>query len=90
MSTYKIIYNRKDCIGVAACVAMSEKYWKMNDDNKADLKNGTLNQNTGFYELEIPEESLNEVLESARVCPVEVITVEKIEDGKVIRLFPEQ
>ncbi len=90
MPTYKIIYNRKDCIGAAACVAMSEKYWRMNNDNKADLKSGILNQETGFYELEISEENLNEALESARVCPVEVIMIEKIENNKITRLFPEQ
>lgn len=90
MPNYKIVYNMKDCIGVAACTAISEKYWEMNDENKAILKGSKLNEETGFYELEIPEVDLNEVLESARVCPVDVIMVYKIEDsGELIKLHPE-
>ena len=90
MAKYKIVYSRKDCIGVFACVSMSEKYWEIGEDNKANLKGAKLNKETGFFELEIPEEDYAEVLDSATVCPVEVIMIDKIEDsGEIKRVYPE-
>ena len=87
MARYKIVYNRKECIGAAACVALSEKYWVMDEDNKANLKGSKLNEETGLYELEFDESDLEEVKESAMVCPVEIIYVYKIEDdGKLTKI----
>ena len=89
MTKYKIIYNRKDCIGVFACAAISDKFWAINEDGKADLKNGILNPETGFYELEFESEHFQEALDSATVCPVNVIMIYKVEDGKMIKIYPE-
>ncbi len=79
MTRYKIIYNRRDCIGAFTCGAVSPKYWEFDDDGKANLKGATLNEETGLYELIIDEADYEEVLESAKVCPVNVIQVIKIE-----------
>ena len=76
---YKIIYNRNNCVGAFSCVIVGAQFWKMAEDNKADLKNGVLNKETGFYELIIDEKDYPMALESAEVCPVNVITIEKIE-----------
>ncbi len=75
----KIEYNRKDCIGAAACTLAAPKYWKLADDNKADLIGGKLNKATGKYELEaeVSEEDYRKLEESALSCPVQVIKAEK-------------
>mgnify|MGYP001618972718 CR=1 FL=1 len=87
---YRIIYDRKNCIGAFSCVVVGSKFWGVNEDNKADLKMGVLNEETGFYELTIDEEDYNVALESAEVCPVNVISIEKIEDdGKIIKIYPQ-
>jgi len=89
MAKYIIVYNRKDCIGTFACVAVSEKYWEIGEDGKANLKGAKFNHETGFYELEVDEADFHEVLESAQVCPVDVIMIEKKEDsGERTRIYP--
>ena len=37
MAKYKIIYDRSNCTGVAACHIVAKKFWQMNKDDKADL-----------------------------------------------------
>ncbi len=89
MTKYRLVYNRKDCIGVFTCGALSPKFWELDKDGKANLKGATLNEKTGLFELEIDEENFGEARASAEVCPVEVIAVEKIEDdGTITRLHP--
>ena len=40
--------------------------------------------------IRIDEEDYNVALESAEVCPVNVISIEKIEDdGKIIKIYPQ-
>jgi len=91
MTKYKIIYNRKDCIGTFACVSISSKYWEMGEDGKANLIGSKLNEETNLFEIEVPESDFEEVLESAKVCPVDVIIIEKIEDsGQVTKIHPKQ
>ena len=86
---YKIIYDRKNCIGSFSCVVVGSKFWEVNEDNKADLKEGILNQETGFYERMIEQDDYNVALESAEVCPVTVISIERIEDdGKITKIYP--
>ena len=86
---YKIIYDRKNCIGSFSCVVVAPKFWEVNEDCKADLKEGILNPETGFYERIFETEDYDSVLESAEVCPVTVIRIERIEDnGKVTIIYP--
>lgn len=88
---YKIVYDRKNCIGSFACVAVALKLWEVEEDGKANLKGGILNEETGFYELIIDSEDYNIAIESAEVCPVNVIMIERIEeDGKIIRIYPKE
>ena len=81
MVRYKIIFDREDCIGAGACEAVAPKFWVMNktDDEKADLVEGKKNPETGKWELIIDEKDFELAKESADVCPVEVIKIEKIE-----------
>ena len=79
MVKYKIIFNRKDCIGAFTCGAVSLRFWEFDDDGKANLRGATYDEKTGFYELIIEEKDYHEALESAKVCPVNVIEIKKIE-----------
>lgn len=63
-SRYIIEYEREGCIGAASCVAAAPKNWKMNEDGKAD-----------YFKKEITEDELEDNLEAAKVCPVNVIHI---------------
>lgn len=74
MSKYKIVYDRKNCIGVSSCAILAEEFWKMNEDNKADLIGGKENAE-GIWVREIDEKDLEKNKEAARNCPVGVIKI---------------
>lgn len=82
---YKIVYERKDCIGAAACTAVS-KLWviKERGDGKADLLGSESKQNNDIQEKIIDENQLEEMMEAARVCPVNVIHIYDLETGEKI------
>lgn len=77
MPRVKIVYNREGCIGAAACELAAPKFFKLMPDNKADLAGAKINPETLKYELEIEvtEEELRALKESALSCPVQVIEV---------------
>ena len=79
MTKYKIIYNRKECIGAFTCGVVSSRFWEFDDDGKANLRGSTYDEKTGFYELIIEEKYYYEALESAEVCPVNVIKIIKLD-----------
>ena len=70
LKKYKIIYEREGCIGAGACVAACPSNWVMAEDNKANFK-----------KEEITENELQDNLDAAQACPVNVIHVET-EEGK--------
>ncbi len=84
MPRVKVVYNREGCIGAAACELAAPSFWKLAGDNKADLFGGKFNPDTGKYELEIEvsDEQLRALKESALSCPVQVIEVVVKNDGK--------
>ncbi|MDD5032970.1 MAG: ferredoxin [Candidatus Pacebacteria bacterium] len=69
----KITQKHNDCIGCGVCVAACSDFWEMGDNNKAKLKNGILNSQTGNYELETSEPSCNK--DAADMCPVKIIEI---------------
>ena len=81
---YKVIYERKDCIGVLTCAAFYPDRWKINEeDSKADLAGGKEDEkNPGVWILEFTEEELERLKASAEVCPVNVIHIEDLETGE--------
>lgn len=85
MKKYKVVYERKDCIGAASCTTAS-KFWKIKDggDGKADLEGANSLQNNDIQEKIVDETELKEMLEAARVCPVNVIHVYDLETGEKI------
>lgn len=85
MKKYKIVYDRKDCIGAAACTAVS-KLWVIKDgsDGKADLIASESKQNNDIQEKIITELELDEMMDAARVCPVNIIHIYDLETGEKI------
>ena len=81
MTTYRIVYEREGCIGAASCSAVHPEEWKLDDENKAVLKNSK-EIKPSIFELEIEEEKLEQHLASARACPVNVIHIYNKETGE--------
>ena len=80
--TYKIVFDRKNCIGAAACAAVAPEFWVIKDDGKADLK-GFKTDKDGNQVLVIKESQMTKdgknVLalnkQAAEVCPAQVIHI---------------
>jgi len=83
MTKYKVVLNRPECIGAAACVAVAPKFWKLMEDGKVNLLGGKFNGSNMELIVET-EEDLALMVESAQVCPVSVIHVYNEETGEKI------
>ncbi|MEM3154951.1 MAG: ferredoxin [Candidatus Woesearchaeota archaeon] len=88
---YRIVFDRKNCIGAAACAAVAPEFWVMKDDGKADLIGSKVDEN-GNQVLLVSENQLSKegknVLavnkDAAEVCPVQVIHIYDDETGEKI------
>lgn len=85
MPKLKIIYERKGCIGAAACAAIDPENFVMNDDGKADLTNAKQRPDGKWEKIvEVAtEEDKERIINGAKGCPVEVIEVFDEEDEKL-------
>jgi len=72
-----IKYDRNGCIGAAACAAINPMDFVMNkDDGKADLSKSAEEDGKFVKIVEVTsEEEFNRIVESAKVCPVNIIEV---------------
>ena len=84
MKKYKVVYDRKDCIGAAACTAVSKLWIIKEEDGKADLIGSENKQGKDIQEKIINEKEFQEMLEAARVCPVNIIHIYDLETGEKI------
>ena len=73
MAKYKIIHDRKKCIGCGACASICPDFWEIGDDNKSNLKGASINGDV--YELYLDKIKCND--EAADNCPVNCIKIEK-------------
>ncbi len=81
---YILQHDRPNCIGCAACEAVSPQFWEMNQDGKSDIKNANHCAN-GWQDLEISEKNFQINKEAAESCPVNVIhLINKRTNEKVI------
>jgi len=80
MTKYKIIHDRPNCIGCAACASVCPKYWKMEDDGKSSIIGGKNEGEQEFLEL---ESDFDCNMEAAESCPVNVIHIEVDGEKKI-------
>ena len=80
---YIIIYDRIGCIGAAACEAVAPTKWKV-INNKATLIDKNAIKTEEHEALEIDEDQLEEHLEAAKACPVNVIKIKEKESGREV------
>lgn len=74
MAIAKITVDREKCIGAASCIAVAEKVFELDAENKAVVKD--------------PKGADDEtLLEAARVCPTAAIILHD-ENGK--QVYPEE
>lgn len=71
MAKYRIEFDREACIGAAACAAVLPEVWEMQDDGKPNVKIP-----------EFDEEALEQNIEAAKSCPVNVIHIINNETGE--------
>lgn len=76
MADYEVKHDRDGCIGCGACAAAAPKFWEMGNDGKSKLKGSKGNK------LQIGKKDLARMMEAAQACPVSVIHVKDIKNGK--------
>ena len=80
---YKILHDRPNCIGCAACAAVAPDFWVMSEDGKSDII-GCKNRDDEWEELDIDEKDYQVNKEAADSCPVNVIHIVNKETGEKI------
>lgn len=78
---YLLEQDRPNCIGCGACVAVAPNHWEVSEDGKVSIINGKKRQD-GFEEKTINKQELQENTEAAESCPVNVIHISSMKDGK--------
>ena len=81
--TYRIEFDRENCIGAGACVAALADSWSIDPDGKANLKSAVYDAEKKIWVLELSEEDYQKNLDAAQVCPVNAIHIYR-DDEKVI------
>jgi ferredoxin len=73
----QITHLREKCIGCNACVESAPEYWVISKaDGKSHLKKAK--HKGRYYNLNAPDFALEENLEAAKNCPVNIISVKKL------------
>ncbi len=79
-SKYELQHDRPNCIGCAACAAISPDFWIMSEDGKSDIV-GCRKKENGWEELDLEEKDFAINKEAAESCPVNVIHIINKETG---------
>ena len=69
----KIIHQREKCIGCGSCVVLCPKYWALDEEGKATLKESKINPETGSQELEVERPDCAK--DAADSCPAQAISI---------------
>jgi len=84
MPRIRIEFDKNNCIGNKACLAMDFKRWK-DMGEKVDLIGGKeISEGIFILEGNYSEEEIETIVEGANVCPVNVITVKNLDTGKYL------
>ncbi len=78
---YKIVFDRKSCIGSAVCNAMSPEDWLLVEDGKSILLDSKQTEEDAF-EKDFEDKELNNQLTVARGCPPNAIHIVDKATGK--------
>lgn len=73
---FKIVHDRKECIGCGSCISVCGSSWEMGSDNKSDLKESSKIGGKEILELD----GLGCNMQAAEICPVNCIHI--FENGK--------
>ena len=73
MAEFKVVYDRKNCIGAGSCAVVDPDRFFMDDDGKASMK-GAKDNAEGMSEL-VFETNDRKIVEAAQACQVNVIHV---------------
>jgi ferredoxin len=84
------------CIPAMACIVAEPELYELDDSGKADVKKQLtlegmqeLVRDGDWVEVNTDEKGFERIVESARVCPVLAIFVEKEENGNWVRVYPQ-
>jgi ferredoxin len=72
--TISVSHFRNKCIGCGACEMVCPKYWKIDEDGRAVLKDALKLKH--FYKGEINTEDYEENKLAAELCPTGVIKID--------------
>lgn len=92
MPKYKVKVDRDLCIGVGSCVAVAPKVFELDGEGKAITlkKDGTKNETSDFTEYENIDDVPENILNSAKSCPVNAIVIMEIDDaGNEKQVWPQ-
>ena len=92
---YRFKVDRDLCIPVMACVVAEPDVYELDDDGKAVVKSNLglqelreLSRSGDWVVVESSVSTFERILDSAKVCPVLAIIVEKEVDGRWQRVYP--
>ena len=82
----KIEYDRKGCIGAGACEAVNPENFEVEENGKAKLLGGKLNEQTQMFEkvADVEGEGFDMLKLAADGCPRAVIHLKNLDTGEKI------
>lgn len=89
--------DRDLCIAVSSCIVQEPEVYLLDDEAKAVIKKLELediqevareDKPDGWVNVEVTEAGYNRILESAQVCPVMAIIVEKYDEDSWVQTYP--
>ena len=81
----QIIYQRNKCIGCNYCIELAPNRWKMNKKDGKSVLLGSRNKKE-FYIAEVHDKEYEVNKASAKVCPVNIIRINKITNNNIENL----
>ncbi len=80
-NTILLEQDKLNCIGCGACIAVAPDHWEFSEDGTVSIIDGKKRQDA-WEEKNISKPELQENMDAAESCPVNVIHLTSIKDGK--------
>lgn len=81
VNTILLEQDKLNCIGCGACIAVAPNHWEFSDEGGVSIIGGRKRQDA-WEEKTISKQDAQENMEAAESCPVNVIHLTSIKDGK--------